>query len=246
MRLSNIVILLLLLCVSLPSNAQKKTYPDTPEERIQYVKDEFGGIPLIICNEKELSLEKFAELDLKYFGTCVFLNVKSLAEELAGERGKKGLIYLHAEKEHFPTPAGGYFRKGDFPAEFSEGEDSLFYFLRAHHVVPQEVLRSDIDGQVVMTCYLDEEGNIEKYEVKCIELYKPQELRLSIFGEKTPRSWILDNKALGLIDKIIASAIDVTKLLPPFKPATFFLRHVKYIMDLEIPIRYDTIDRDTE
>ena len=97
MRLSNIAILLLLLCVSLPLNAQKKTYPDTPEERIQYIKDEFGGIPLIICNEKELSIEKFAELDLKYFGTCVFLNVKSLVEELAGERGKNGLIYLHAE-----------------------------------------------------------------------------------------------------------------------------------------------------
>ncbi len=30
---SAIAILLLLLCVSLPLNAQKKTYPDTPEDR---------------------------------------------------------------------------------------------------------------------------------------------------------------------------------------------------------------------
>ena len=243
---SAIAILLLLLCVSLPLNAQKKTYPDTPEERIQYIKDEFGGIPLIICNEKELSIEKFAELDLKYFGTCVFLNVKSLAEELAGEKGKNGLIYLHAEREHFPTPAGGYFRKGDFPAEFSEGEDSLFFFLKKHHVVPAEVLQSDLDGLVVMTCYLDEEGKLEKCEPKCIELYKPQPLRISIPSEKTPQSWILDKKAVDLMDKIIDSATNVTKLLPPFKPATFFLRHVKYIKDLEIPIRYDTIDRERE
>ncbi len=81
---SAIAILLLLLCVSLPLNAQKKTYPDTPEARIQYIKDEFGGIPLIICNEKELPIEEFAKLDLDYFGTCVFLNVKSLVEEQGG------------------------------------------------------------------------------------------------------------------------------------------------------------------
>ena len=108
-NINNLKTTILLLCVSLPLNAQKKTYPDTPEARIQYIKDEFGGVPLIICNEKELPIEEFAKLDLDYFGTCVFLNVKSLVEELAGERGKNGLIYLHAEKEHFPTPAGGYF-----------------------------------------------------------------------------------------------------------------------------------------
>lgn len=227
-------------------NGQTK-YPDTPEERIQYVKDKFGTIPLVICNEKEIPIDEFAKLDLKYFGTCVFLNVKSMTEELVGERGKDGLIYLHTEKEHFPTPAyGGYFRKGDFPAEFPEGEDSLFYFLKAHHIVPQEVIQSDIDGQVVMTCYLDEEGVMEKYEVKCIELLKPQELRISVFGEKIPQSWMLEKKGYLLMDKIIASTMDVIKLLPPFKPATFYLRHVKYIMDLPIPIRYDTIYRNAD
>lgn len=113
-RLSYFILLLFIVPVSL--NGQTK-YPDTPEERIQYVKDEFGTIPLIICNEKELPIEEFAKLDLDYFGTRVFLNVKSLAEELAGEKGKNGLIYLHAEREHFPTPAGGYFRKANFQKE---------------------------------------------------------------------------------------------------------------------------------
>ena len=125
MRLSNIAILLLLLCVSLPLNAQNKTYPDTPEARIQYIKDEFGGIPLIICNEKELSIEKFAELDLKYFGTCVFLNVKSLAEELAGEKGKNGLIYLHAEREHLLLRVG-ISERGIFLPNFQK--ERIVYF----------------------------------------------------------------------------------------------------------------------
>ena len=235
-----IIIYLLLLHISLL--AQEKPYPQDPKDRVQYIKEQFGGVPLIICNEEEITLEEFAKLELKYFGTCQFLKVRPILDMCVGDRGENGLIYVHAEKERFRLPyEGGYFKGGDFPAEFAEGEDSLFRFLKAHQTVPKEVLKSDIDGTVAMTCFFDEKGNLEKSYVNCIRLDTPQEIDIWFSKGEIMQSWLLNKKALRLMEKIAHSAMEVTKQLPPFKPARVFLREVKYIMDVDIPIRYDAI-----
>lgn len=237
----------LLIMASLQAKAQEPVYPaDTPIGRIQNVMDEFDTIPPIIYNEKEISLEEYSQLDATQYGTCIFLNMKPLAEQLAGERGKNGLIYIHKRKDYFPWPSplsGGYFQDGDFPVEFPEGSDSLFNFIRVHQNVSKEILKSDIDGEVIITCYFDEEGQIEKCEMKKILLKAPMEAILFSLDGEIPQTWFLNKRVRKILDKIVSTSLDVIKTLPSFHPATFYLRHVKYMMDLSVPVRYDTMQR---
>ena len=143
--------------VSLFMASQEIVSPDSIQERTKKVITEFGTVPLIICNEKEISLKEFASMDLSKYGTCVFLNIKDLAMELAGERGKDGLIYVHDKKNYFPFPDSfhdGYFEGGDFPAEFIEGTDSMYKYIASHQCISKMVLESGFQGQTEVLCYI--------------------------------------------------------------------------------------------
>lgn len=238
MKTLHIPFLFIFIFLSSPVLSQEKDYPDTPEERILYVRNLFDTIPPIICNEKEISPEEFSRLDIKRYGTCIFLKIKQLATELAGERGKCGLIYIHDKKDYFPQPSSnGYFRGGDFPAEFSEGKDSLFSFIRCRQIISDDVLKSDLDGETMMSCFFDETGKLVKCEAERIELSSPLDLTVFLKDGAIPRNDLLGKKKMKILEEIIHSAQEVTRQLPPFKPAYFYLRNVKYRLDLYIPIK---------
>lgn len=217
-----------------------KAYPNTPEERKQYVLDVFDTIPLIICNEEELTFEEFSQLDVTQYGTRLFFKIPRITEPLAGERGKNGLIYIHDKSNYFPWPnpfPDGYFMAGNYPAEFPGGEDSLFCFFKNHQMISENVLKSELDGSVTVICYFDEEGNLDKYEISRINLEYPSHLVLYVNGQEEFDSEMIKKSTRKVLNEIVDSAKGVLELLPPFKPARFYLRNVKYRMDIDVPIR---------
>lgn len=233
---------ILLFFVSLYMVSQEIVSPDSIQERKKEVINEFGTIPLIICNEKEISLEEFAALDLSKYGTCIFFNIKDLAVELAGERGKDGLIYVHEKKNYFPFPDsfhGGYFEGGDFPAEFIEGTDSMYKYIASHQCISKKVLEAGLQGQTEVLCYIGEDGAVDSCEVLCVEIMEPYHLDIYFVKGELPSIDILGKETLRSIKEITESAIEVTNSLPPFKPAMFYLRPSKYRKRLYIPFRYD-------
>lgn len=238
-----LTLLLMTLCLNvLGMQAQEITCPDSIQERARKVVAEFGAVPLIICNEKEMSLDEFASLDLSRYGTCVFFHIKDIAVELAGEREKDGLIYVHDKKNYFPFPDsfhGGYFMGGDFPAEFTEGADSMYKYIASYQRISKIVLESGLQGQTEVLCYISEDGAVDSCEVLCVEIMEPCHLDIyPVNGEILPTD-ILGKRTFKVIKEIADSAIEVTNSLPSFKPAMFYLRPSKYKKRIYIPFRYD-------
>ena len=54
--MKHIITFILVLCSPLYMISQEIIYPDSIQERARKVVAEFGAVPLIICNEKEMSL----------------------------------------------------------------------------------------------------------------------------------------------------------------------------------------------
>lgn len=237
-----IITFIFVLCSPFYMMSQEITCPDSIQERVKNVITKFGTTPLIICNEKEMSLDEFASLDLSEYGTCVFLTIKDLATELAGERGKNGLIYVHDKKDYFPYPTpihSGYFENGDFPAEFTEGIDSMYKYIESHQHISKKVLESGLHGQTEVLCYIGEDGAVDSCAVLCVEMSAPYHLDIyPVNGEICPKD-MLEKKTIKVIKDITDSAIEVTNSLPRFKPATFYLKPSKYRKRIYIPFRYD-------
>ena len=237
-----IITFVCVLCSPLYIISQEITCPDSIQEQVNNVITKFGAVPLIICNEKEMSLDEFASLDLSRYGTCVFFHIKDIAVELAGERGKDGLIYVHDKKNYFPFPDsfhGGYFMGGDFPAEFTEGADSMYKYIASYQRISKIVLESGLQGQTEVLCYISEDGAVDSCEVLCVEIMEPCHLDIyPVNGEILPTD-ILGKRTFKVIKEIADSAIEVTNSLPSFKPAMFYLRPSKYKKRIYIPFRYD-------
>ena len=234
------ILSILSLCVSINIASQESTSPNPIQERVRRMESESGAMPLIICNEKEMSPEEFLSLDASKYGTCIFLNIKNLAQELAGERGENGLIYVHDKRNYLPFPDdGGYFAEGDFPAEFPGGTDSLYIYTASHQRVSKEVLKSDLQGETEVLCFIGEDGAVDSCEVLSMELREPQSITIYFQNGNTPPTpSVIEKKTLKLLGEIANSAVEVCNSFPAFSPAIFYLRPAKYKKRIFIPFRY--------
>ena len=233
--------LLLALLWPVSTLAQEREWPNTPEERIRQVKEEFGLIPPIIYNEKEITMDELSMMDSTQFNTFVYFKPQ-LSVTLAGERGKDGFIYIHSKKDYIPMPSpfpDGYFQEGDRPAVFPGGQDSLYLYIKSHQQVADEVQKFKFQGFTVLNCYIDEEGAVEKCVVQRMDIEAPLEATLYCRDGLLPQSDVIQKKYQKLFEKITKSALNVANNLPRFTPATFYLRNVKYRMNLYIPFTYD-------
>ena len=241
--MKNLIVFILLLFVSISMASQEFEQFDSIKERVRRVEAESGTAPLILCNEKEISLEEFASLDISKYGTCIFLNIKNLVTELAGERGENGVVYIHDKKNYLPFPNplhGGYFEEGDFPAEFPGDLDSLYKYTASHQHVSKNVLKSELQGLTEVLCFISEDGAVDSCEVLSMEIMEPQRINIYFQDGKIPTTpRIMEKGTLKMVEEIANSAVEVCNSLPAFNPARFYLRPAKYRKRIFIPFRYD-------
>ncbi|MCQ2214098.1 MAG: hypothetical protein MJZ36_10725 [Bacteroidaceae bacterium] len=231
----NILVYTILIFCTLKSYAQlPDELPASPQERIETIKKLFDEIPTIILDEKAISIEQFAEMDTCLMKSLWFLG-PPLSVYLAGDTGKKGIVYIHTQKRNYlPIPKvghleDGYYEEGDFPAEFEWGMDSLYSLIYSKLTIPQSVEQHLQGGYVTVDCYINEAGIVDSCCLDKISIGRPECAAEMYYSDNTllGGSMLKDthNEAINALSKSILEAL---AFLPQFRPATFYLRNVKY------------------
>lgn len=189
-------------------------------------------IPVIIFNEREITLEEFASIPPSSIGTYQGY-LPPLSVNILGERGKRGILYVNTKKNHIPLfPSQGkstenyYYHDGDRPAEFPGGDLALKSYL--HNAIKVRPELDSISATVYVKCYFDEEGDYEKGEVTHITFLAPQPVEVFYDAGRRPKYDIITEKYTSYLDMLREDALAVANDFPKFEPATFWLQHVKY------------------
>lgn len=197
-------------------------------------------IPVIIFNEREITLEDFANIPSYCIRTYEgFLPPVSV--ELLGEKGKRGILYTNTKKNYVPLlyrvsdkwyDPEYYYKDGDLPAEFPGGDSALRSYL--HETIKVRPELDSIFANVYVNCFFDEEGNCEKSEISHIQFVWPQVIDIKYRNGKRADTDFLSEKCKLYTDMLREDALTVANGLPRFKPATFWLQHVKYMREIRM------------
>lgn len=195
-------------------------------------------IPVIIFNEREITLEEFSHLPTTCFGTYEGY-LPPFSVELLGEKGKRGVLYVNTKRHYiplFPSAANDtetyYYTKGDRPVEFPGGDFAEEKFLRDAVKVRPEL--DSLYANVYVNCFFDEEGNCEKSEISHIQIAWPQAIDVRYGRGKRADTDLLSEKFKSYLDMLKEDALVVVKKLPQYQPATFWLQHVKYKKEIRL------------
>lgn len=199
------------------------------------------SIPVIIYNEKEITLEEYKELPRTKIGTEKIC-VPPLSVEILGDKGRRGIVYVNSKMDYVPFPYGKfyqqhgencyYYENGDLPAEFPGGDDSLTVYLRNTVKVSPEL--DSIGAGVYVYCYIDTLGNCEKAEIHHIHFLFPDYVDVGYNEGKRGNGNILTSSHKRYLDIMREEALRVASNLPKFTPATFWLRHVPYKKEIRM------------
>lgn len=221
------------------------------ETKISNLTKEYGGIPIITFDGKEISLDEYVNMPSGKIGTVLGYG-GSVANSYFGEIGKRGVMCLYSQENYRPnfdfdviddhTIRPTVFYTCDIPAEFPGGDKMLQKFVIEHCDVPDEFFDINIEGCVHLMCYNDEQGKIHKCRTEKITLSEPASITLNDIHNENTRD-VVNAQYYDKAVQMEEYALKVVESLPSFTPAVGFLHNVKYAKTVMIPFSKGIKDR---
>lgn len=255
--ITNYFTALILLALFFYQDASAQTndlWNDTTNSKIIELKKWFKTPPLIILDEKEISLEEFVKLEPeKDYRTLWNVAIPFYTNQLfEGRKGEDGFIYMLSDIEKdFPFPHRGYFKDEEYPcpAEYIGGLDSMHSFINKHKTTPDYIKKSNISCSMGLSLYINETGGIDSISLRHLLFHKPVELNIVGMSRKDfdmsksieSMKLLLNEKALQMIEEVVNNSVDVAKKLPNFKPAQFYLKPAKFKKDIYVNFKGDYV-----
>ena len=229
---------------TLYANAQDtlSTLAQERTEYLSYLKKEFEltNVPVILYDENELSTEEFTNLPEDKIGFWGYLLPDQSVKQM-GEKGKNGIIYLASDDEMWQyRDDGSFYSGGHRPAEFPCGEDSLKRFIHKTLIDPTEI--DSIWASVYLDYYMDDQGQYLNAEVNHITFVYPERIDIKYYEGKHAGSDMIAPKYRKYMEKLREITLNAAKKIPQFKPATFWLKHVKYKREIYMVFRGDSVE----
>ena len=230
--------------------------------RIEEERLKENAEPIIVRNEKEISLEDYLSMPsdsiedsyLKYYDdngvrrSMFYLNaipeyaidIRTASNELP-QKDEEGLNY---NESHI------YYIKGGVPPRLGGKADSIYRYVDLSVRIPKRLLHSDMIAIVRMHCYIDEKGHLARTELNSIRLNSPIEAEMSFHNSEDytdPKGWHKTRiyKHTELLSKLCREQIcfmeeeslRIMNDLPDFEPARCFLKPCKY--RLTVPVVFN-------
>ena len=222
--------LLILFILSGSINAQSRKWPDTPEERINLIKEIFGGVPPILLNDKEVSIEEISQVDPKTITTNSIIPAASAVELTGGKgKGKDGFLYIRTDNGHSPSRGYNdyYYFDNDDQRKLIGLVDSMINHADRVKKVPDFANELGAFWTLKLYCYVDEYGYIDSAVVKEIALMHPYNIKTTYWDGKDNKKQFFSRKFRRMIRQVEESTVEAIESFPKLEPPVVYFNTVK-------------------